>query len=99
MADLFYRVTAGADEASARNLLKSNSLLVELVCGQHSDLLQSDPQVAACGVARKMIKLHFSTWPESGYFVADKIERGPDWDFSGWNTLDCECRAVFSTNR
>jgi hypothetical protein len=53
MADLFYRVTAGADEASARNLLTSNSLLVELVCGQHSDLLQSDPQVASLRRCKK----------------------------------------------
>ena len=94
MTDLFYRVTVGADEASARNPLTSNSLLVELVCGQHSDLLE----VAACDVARKVIKQYLSEWSEPGYLAADKVEGIPAWHFSGWSTLDCGCRAVFTPN-
>ncbi len=98
MAELFYRVTVGADEASARNPMTSNSLLVELVCDQHSDLLESDPEVAACDVTRKVIKQYISTWSEPGYVAADKVEGIPAWHFSGWSTLDCGCRAVFTPN-
>jgi hypothetical protein len=98
MAELFYRVTVGADEASARDPQTSNSLLVELVCGQHSDLLECDPEVAACDVARKVIKQYLSTWSEPGYLAADKVEGIPAWHFSGWSALDCGCRAVFTPN-
>jgi hypothetical protein len=94
MAELFYRVTVGADEASARNPLTSNSLLVELVCDQHSDLLE----VAACDVARKVIKQYISTWSEPGYVAADKLEGIPAWHFSEWSVLDCGCKAVFTPN-
>jgi hypothetical protein len=98
MTELFYRVTVGADEASARNPMTSNSLLVELVCGQHSDSVKSDPEVAACGVARKVIKQYLSEWSEPGYVAADKVEGIPAWHFSGWSALDCGCRAVFTPN-
>jgi hypothetical protein len=94
MAELFYRVTVGADEASARNPMTSSSLLVELVCGQHSDLLE----VAACDVAKKVIKEYLSMWSEPGYVAADKIEGIPTWHFSEWSALDCGCRGVFTTN-
>jgi hypothetical protein len=94
MPDLFYRVTVGADEASARNPLTSNSLLVELVCGQHSDLLE----VAACDVAKKVIKQYLSEWSEPGYLAADKVEGIPAWHFSEWSALDCGCRGVFTPN-
>src|SRR5258708_37384459 len=94
MAELFYRVTVGADEASARNPMTSNSLLVELVCDQHSDLLE----VAACDVTRKVIKQYISTWSEPGYLAADKDEGITAWHFSGRSTLDCGCRADFTPN-
>jgi hypothetical protein len=95
MAELFYRVTVGADEASARNPMTSNSLLVELVCDQHSDLLE----VAACGVEKKTIKEYLSTWSEPGYVAADKVEGIPTWHFSEWSALDCGCRGVFTRNQ
>jgi len=98
MAELVYRVTVGADEASARNPQTSESLLVELVCDKHADMLGSVPGVAACDVARKVIRLHFATWPEPGYFVADRVEELPASHFGGWNTLACGCRAVFTPN-
>jgi len=94
MAELLYRVTFGADEASARNPLISNSFLVELVCGKHSDLLESDPSVAARDVARKVIEHHFSEWPQSHYLIADKAEDVSASDFGEWKTLDCGCRAA-----
>jgi len=99
MADLFYRVSVGADEASARNPLTSNSFLVELVCGKHSDLLESDPTVAACDLTRKVIEHHFPEWPESRYLVADKAEGVSASDFGEWNTLDCGCRAAVIVSR
>jgi hypothetical protein len=95
MAELFYRVTVGADEASARNPMTSNGLLVELVCRQHSDLLE----VAACDVAKKVIKEYLSTWSEPGYVAADKVEGIPTWHFSEWSALGCGCRGVFTTNQ
>jgi hypothetical protein len=98
MAELFYRVTVGADEASTRNPLTSASLLVELVCDKHADVLGSDPEVAACDVARNVMKVHFATWPDSGHFVADRLEGLPASHFGDWNTLDCGCRAVFAPN-
>jgi hypothetical protein len=94
MTDLFYRVTVGADEGSARNPMTSNSLLVELICDLHSDLIGSDPEVAACDVTRKVIKQYLSTWSEPGYLAADKVEGILAWHFSGWSTLDCGCKAV-----
>jgi hypothetical protein len=99
MTELFYRVTVGADAASARNPQTSNSLLVQVVCGQHSDSLESDPEVAACDVAKKVIKQYLSAWSEPGYLVADKVEGIPAWHFSGWSALGCGCRAVFTPNR
>ena len=77
MAEPFYRVTVGADEASARNPMTSNSLLVELICHLLSDLIGSDPEVAACDVARKVIKQYISTWSEPGFLAADKVEGIP----------------------
>jgi len=94
MAELFYRVTVGADEAGARNPMTSNNLLVELVCRPHSDLLE----VAACDVAKKVIKQYLSEWSEPGFLAADKVEGIPAWHFSGWSVLDCGCRAVFTPN-
>jgi hypothetical protein len=99
MTELFYRVTVGADEASARNPQTSNSLLVQLLCGQHRDLLETGPEVTACDVAKKVIKQYLSAWSEPGYLVADKVEGIPAWHFSGWSALDCGCRAVFTPNR
>jgi hypothetical protein len=96
MTELFYRVTVGADEASALNPQTSNSLLVELVCGQHADSLY--PEVAACDVARKVIQQYLSTWSEPGFLSADKVEAIPAWHFSGWSILDCGCKAVFTPN-
>ena len=98
MAEAFYRVTIGAHEASTWSPLTSNRLLVDLVCGVHADLVGSDPEVAACEVARKVMKREFSKWEEPGYLVAEKLDGVTASDFSVWSTLDCGCRAVVTPN-
>jgi hypothetical protein len=98
MAEMLYRVTVGADEASTRSPLTSNALVVELVCDLHADLIAGDPGVAACDVARKAIKRHFPKSEEPSHFVAEWLD-GAASDFFGWSTLDCGCRAVITPNR
>ena len=98
MAEMLYRVTFGADEASTQSPLTSNRLVVELLCDLHADLIAGDPEVAACDVARKEIKRHFPKSEEPGYFVAEWLEGVAASDFYGWSTLDCGCRAVVTPN-
>ena len=98
MAEFFYRVRVGADEASTRIPLTSNCLLVELVCDVHTDLIGCDPEVAACDVAKKVIKRVLPELGEPGHLVADKRNGVTASDFSGWNSLDCGCRAVITPN-
>jgi len=99
MAELLYRVTVGADEASVRSPLTSNNFVVELICDQHSDSIGSDPAVAACDVTKKVIEHHFPAWPKPGYLIADKAEDVSGWQFAEWNTLSCGCRAAVTPNR
>ena len=98
MAEFFYRVTIGADEASTQSPLTPSRLLVELVCCVHADLVGSDPEVAACEVARKVIKRDFPEWEDPGYLVAEKLDGVTASDFYSWCTLDCGCRAVVTPN-
>jgi hypothetical protein len=99
MADLFYLVSVGADEVSAKNPLTANSFLVELVCGKHADVLESDPIVAACDVARNVIEHRFPEWREPGFLAAVRVEDVPGSQATEWNTLSCGCRAVLTPNQ
>lgn len=96
MAELLYRVTMGADEASTQNPLTSNRLVVELVCCLHADIIGSDSEVAACDVARKAVNRHFPKSEEPGYLIADRLEGVAATDFFGWITLECGCRAAIT---
>jgi hypothetical protein len=99
MAELFYRVMVGADQASVQNPLTSNHLVVELLCCLHADLIGSDSEVAACDVARKAIRRHFPKSEEPVcYVIADRLNGVAASDFLGWITLDCGCRAVITPN-
>jgi hypothetical protein len=98
MDELLYRVTVGADEASTKNPLTSNRLVVELVCCLHADLIGSDSEAAARDVARKAIKHQFPKSDEPDYFVAARLDGVAASDFYGWITFDCGCRAVIAPN-
>ncbi|MBV8214683.1 MAG: hypothetical protein JOZ08_15860 [Verrucomicrobia bacterium] len=99
MADLYYLVSVGADEASAKNPLIANSFLVELVCRRHADVLESDAIIAASDVAREVIKHHFPELRQPSFLAATRVEDVAESQAAKWNRLSCGCRAVLTPNR
>lgn len=71
MAESIYLVTVGVNEDLTQ--IRSNRLLVELLCDAHTRLDDSDREATACEIAKDAVKQLYPVAEPIGYTEANRL--------------------------